>query len=109
LDFLSTQNEKAKAIAVLSKIYDFDRLNEEIDILSSALELDVCSKTTVGCLDVFRSKETRLAFFAGAGLQVNDGGKCQNPLKFLGGPNLTGIKNDSVVVTFHASLPVCFA
>jgi len=106
LDFLSTQNEKAKAIAVLSKIYDFDRLNEEIDILSSASELDVLSKTTVGCLDVFRSKEMRLAFFAGAGLQVNGGSKCQNLLKFLGGPNLTGIKNESVTITFLTSLPL---
>lgn len=60
---------------MLSKIYDFERLNEEIDILSSASELDVFSKTTAGYMDVFRSKEMRLAFFAGAGLQVNTGDK----------------------------------
>lgn len=68
--WLFRKNEKDKAIAVLSKIYGVDRLNEEIDILSSASELDIFSKTTVSCMDVFRSKEMRLAFFAGAGLQA---------------------------------------
>lgn len=47
-------------------------------MLSSASELDVLEKTTAGFMDVFRSKEMRLAFFAGAGLQVNSGDKLPN-------------------------------
>lgn len=64
------QNEKDKAIAVLSKIYDIARLEDEVDHLSAALEEEQQRKNTVRYLDVFRTKEIRLAFLAGAGLQV---------------------------------------
>nr|KJB71889.1 hypothetical protein B456_011G145900 [Gossypium raimondii] len=64
------QNEKDKAIAVLSKIYDIARLEDEVDHLSAALEEEQQRKHTVRYLDVFRTKEIRLAFLAGAGLQA---------------------------------------
>lgn len=69
--FLShLQKDKTEAISVLSRIYDPDRLEEEIDLLALASSEDLCSNQTVSYLDVFRSKEMRLAFFAGAGLQA---------------------------------------
>ncbi|PKU70594.1 Inositol transporter 1 [Dendrobium catenatum] len=73
--------DKAQAISVLSKIYDPDRLEEEIDLLALVSAEDLCSKKTVSYLDVFRSKEMRLAFFAGAGLQVT--GDSYEAFKFL--------------------------
>ncbi|KAJ6841489.1 inositol transporter 1 [Iris pallida] len=69
--WLYRRNEKAKAVAVLSKIYDSaERLEEEIDLLSVASSENIHSTSTISYLDVFRSKEMRLAFFAGAGLQA---------------------------------------
>lgn len=56
---------------MLEKIYDSDRLEEEIDQLAAVAMHDFQSRsTTVSYMDVFKSKEMRLAFFAGAGLQV---------------------------------------
>ncbi|MBA0749371.1 hypothetical protein Gogos_003314 [Gossypium gossypioides] len=68
--WLFMKNEKDKAIAVLSKIYDIARLEDEVDHLSAALEEEQQRKRTVRYLDVFRTKELRLAFLAGAGLQM---------------------------------------
>ncbi|KAK6266158.1 hypothetical protein QUC31_016995 [Theobroma cacao] len=68
--WLFMKNEKAKAIAVLSKIYDIARLEDEVDHLSAALEEERQRKRTVRYLDVFKRKEIRLAFLAGAGLQA---------------------------------------
>ena len=64
------QDEKAKAIAVLEQIYDSDRLEEEVDLLASSSMHEFQSNCTGSYLDIFRSKELRLAFYAGAGLQV---------------------------------------
>lgn len=64
------QGDQDKAIAVLSRIYDIARLEDEIDHLSNAAEEEKRKKNTVRYLDVFKTKEIRLAFFAGAGLQV---------------------------------------
>ena len=69
LDFL-VQDEKAKAIAVLEQIYGADRLEEEVDLLASASMQEYQPNCTGSYLDIFRLKELRLAFFAGAGLQV---------------------------------------
>lgn len=63
------QNEKVKAIEVLAKIYDYNCLEDEIDQLTVASEDDYQSKN-IRFWDVFKSKEIRLAFLAGAGLQV---------------------------------------
>jgi SP family myo-inositol transporter-like MFS transporter 13 len=63
------QDEKAQAIAVLEKIYDSDRLEEEVELLASSSMHEFQSDNT-SYLDVFKSKELRLAFFTGAGLQV---------------------------------------
>ncbi|KAF5728818.1 inositol transporter 1 isoform X1 [Tripterygium wilfordii] len=68
--WLFMKNDKAEAITVLSKIYGIARLEDEIDNLSAAAEEERQRKTTVRYLDVFKSKEIRLAFFAGAGLQA---------------------------------------
>ncbi|XP_038986794.1 inositol transporter 1-like isoform X1 [Phoenix dactylifera] len=68
--WLYLKNDKAKAIAVLAKIYDPDRLEEEIDMLAAASDDEVQPEKSVSYFDVFRVKEMRLAFFAGAGLQA---------------------------------------
>ncbi|RZC47528.1 hypothetical protein C5167_040469 [Papaver somniferum] len=68
--WLYMKNEKSEAIAVLSKIYDPDRLEVEVDLLSAALEEETLSENSVKYTDVFKSKEIRLAFLAGAGLQA---------------------------------------
>ncbi|XP_038898024.1 inositol transporter 1 [Benincasa hispida] len=68
--WLFMKDDKSKAISVLSKIYDFPRLEDEIDYLSSQLEEEKHKKKNVSYMDVFKSKEIRLAFLAGAGLQA---------------------------------------
>ncbi|XP_039120383.1 inositol transporter 1-like [Dioscorea cayenensis subsp. rotundata] len=68
--WLYMKNEKEQAVSVLSKIYDPDRLEEEKVLLSVASDENIESKDSAKYLDVFKSKEMRLAFFAGAGLQA---------------------------------------
>ncbi|XP_057958102.1 inositol transporter 1 isoform X2 [Malania oleifera] len=68
--WLYLKNDKAAAISVLSKIYDPSRLEEEIDQLSATSEGEGQNETPARYLDVFRTKEIRLAFIAGAGLQA---------------------------------------
>ncbi|CAA7405138.1 unnamed protein product [Spirodela intermedia] len=68
--WLFLKKDKSKAVSTLSKIYDSYRLEEEVGLLSMAYEMDIHQKNSVGYLDVFRSKEIRLAFIAGAGLQA---------------------------------------
>ncbi|XP_047066066.1 inositol transporter 1 [Lolium rigidum] len=68
--WLYRKDEKAKAIAVLEQIYDSDRLDEEVDLLASSSMHEFQSNCTGSYLDIFRSKELRLAFCAGAGLQA---------------------------------------
>ncbi|KAK9072507.1 hypothetical protein SSX86_008941 [Deinandra increscens subsp. villosa] len=68
--WLYMKKSKSEAIVVLSKIYDPFRLEEELDQLSSSLEEENQRKNAISYLDVFRIKEIRLAFFAGAGLQA---------------------------------------
>lgn len=55
---------------MLSKIYDVARLEDEIDYLNTQLEEEHQKKKDVSYWDVFKTKEMRLAFLAGAGLQV---------------------------------------
>lgn len=64
------QGEKDKALAVLSKIYDPIRLEDEIDNLADAAEQDL-TRRKASLWDVFGNKERRLAFFVGGGLQVS--------------------------------------
>uniref|UniRef100_A0A5B7B733 Putative inositol transporter 1 n=1 Tax=Davidia involucrata TaxID=16924 RepID=A0A5B7B733_DAVIN len=68
--WLYLKKDKSEAVAVLSKIYDPYRLEEEIDQLSAASEEESQRKNAVRYWDVFRLKEIRLAFLAGAGLQA---------------------------------------
>ncbi|KAL2507274.1 Inositol transporter 1 [Forsythia ovata] len=68
--WLYMKKDKSEAIVVLSKIYDPYRLEEEIDQLAAALEEERQRKSVVRYSDVFKVKEIRLAFFAGAGLQA---------------------------------------
>uniref|UniRef100_A0A1D1XDD2 Putative inositol transporter 1 n=2 Tax=Anthurium amnicola TaxID=1678845 RepID=A0A1D1XDD2_9ARAE len=68
--WLFLKKDKVEAVSVLAKIYDPYRLEEEIGLLSMASKTDIQPKNSVGYLDVFKSKEIRLAFFAGAGLQA---------------------------------------
>ncbi|KAK1294425.1 Inositol transporter 1 [Acorus calamus] len=68
--WLFLKKDKSEAVSVLAKIYDPDRLEEEIDLLSIAYEGGIQSKHGARYRDVFKSKEIRLAFLAGAGLQA---------------------------------------
>ncbi|KAI4374222.1 hypothetical protein MLD38_012241 [Melastoma candidum] len=68
--WLYMKGDKTKAIAVLSKIYAPDRLEDEIEHLSSQVAEEYQRKKTGRYTDVFKSKELRLAFLAGAGLQA---------------------------------------
>ncbi|KAL5702684.1 Integrin alpha chain-like protein (Alpha-int1) [Ranunculus cassubicifolius] len=68
--WLYMKNEKSKAIAVLAKIYETDRLEEEIDQLSVASE-EESRKSNVRYWDVFRTKEIRLAFLAGLQMRTH--------------------------------------
>ncbi|XP_022861964.1 inositol transporter 1-like [Olea europaea var. sylvestris] len=68
--WLYLKKDKSKAIVVLSKIYDPYRLEEEINQLATTLEEERQRKSVVRYSDVFKVKEIRLAFFAGAGLQA---------------------------------------
>ncbi|XP_076884882.1 inositol transporter 1-like [Bidens hawaiensis] len=68
--WLYMKKSKSEAIVVMSKIYDPFRLEEELDQLSTALEEEKQRKNAISYMDVFRVKEIRLAFFAGAGLQA---------------------------------------
>nr|CAN80958.1 hypothetical protein VITISV_021969 [Vitis vinifera] len=67
--WLYLKGNKSQAISVLSKIYDPERLEDEIDQLAAAAEEERQRKNAVRYRDVFKSKEMRLAFLAGAGLQ----------------------------------------
>ncbi|EXB68669.1 putative inositol transporter 1 [Morus notabilis] len=68
--WLFIKDKKDEAVSVLSKIYDFPRLEDEIDYLNSQLEEERQKKKDVSYWDVFKTKEIRLAFIAGAGLQA---------------------------------------
>ncbi|XP_068646335.1 inositol transporter 1-like [Aristolochia californica] len=69
--WLFLKHKQAEAIAVLEQIYDPERLEEEIDQLSLISEEECHStKSSNRYRDVFMTKEIRLAFFAGAGLQA---------------------------------------
>ncbi|CAH9108886.1 unnamed protein product [Cuscuta europaea] len=68
--WLYMKSDKSEATVVLSKIYDPYRLEEEIVLLATALEEETFKKNAVRYTDILRSKELRLAFFAGAGLQA---------------------------------------
>ncbi|KAK7310320.1 hypothetical protein RJT34_07766 [Clitoria ternatea] len=67
--WLFSKNRKEEAITVLANIYDFDRLEDEVALLTTQSEQDH-QKRDIRYLDVFKSKEIRLAFLAGAGLQA---------------------------------------
>nr|XP_048328640.1 uncharacterized protein LOC107415127 isoform X2 [Ziziphus jujuba var. spinosa] len=66
--WLFIKSDKAKAISVLCKIYEFPRLEDEIAYLSSQLE-DLQQKEEVSYWDVFRRTDIRLAFLANVRLQ----------------------------------------
>ncbi|GAB2233290.1 hypothetical protein Drorol1_Dr00002509 [Drosera rotundifolia] len=68
--WLYMKQEKSRAITVLAKIYGPCRLEDEINHLAATLEEEQSRKTSVTYCDVFRNKEIRLAFLAGAGLQA---------------------------------------
>ncbi|CAL1404673.1 unnamed protein product [Linum trigynum] len=68
--WLFMQNEDTKAIAILARIYDIDRLEDEIEHLSASSLEDRKEENAVTYFDVFKTKEIRLAFLAGAGLQA---------------------------------------
>ncbi|XP_058102381.1 inositol transporter 1-like [Magnolia sinica] len=67
--WLYLKKDKSEAIKVLEKIYSPIRLEEELDQLSVASEEEAQSRN-IRYLDVFKTKEIRIAFLAGAGLQL---------------------------------------
>ncbi|KAI9115160.1 hypothetical protein K1719_014173 [Acacia pycnantha] len=68
--WLLMQNRKDEAVSVISKIYDTDRLEDEVEYCCAQLEEELEKQSRVRYLDVFKTKEIRLAFLAGAGLQA---------------------------------------
>ncbi|KNA22965.1 hypothetical protein SOVF_029090 [Spinacia oleracea] len=67
--WLYMKGEKAKAVAVLSNIYDPFRLEDEVDGLASAAEEEL-SRKKASVWDVFGNRERRHAFLVGGGLQA---------------------------------------
>ncbi|GLT34226.1 hypothetical protein SLA2020_087520 [Shorea laevis] len=65
--WLFMKDDKNKAISVLSRIYDLARLEDEVEHLTAALE-EESQKSVIRYSDVFKIKEIRIAFLAGAGL-----------------------------------------
>ncbi|XP_052172363.1 inositol transporter 1 [Diospyros lotus] len=68
--WLYLKKDKFEATVVLSNIYDPFRLEMELDQLALALEEERRRENSVSYWDAFKSKEIRLAFLAGAGLQA---------------------------------------
>lgn len=68
--WLFTKNRKNEAVDVISKIYDFARLEDEVDFLTAQSEQERQRRNNIKFTDVFKSKEIRLAFLVGAGLQA---------------------------------------
>ncbi|CAJ1977793.1 unnamed protein product [Sphenostylis stenocarpa] len=68
--WLFIKNRQEEAISVLAKIYDFARLEDEVNLLTIQSERDSQKWNNIRYRDVFKSKEIRLAFLAGAGLQA---------------------------------------
>lgn len=64
------QNRKDEAISVLSNIYNYERLEDEVNYLTAVSEQEMQKRKNIRYMDVFRSTEIRTAFFVGAGLQV---------------------------------------
>ena len=57
-------------MTTLTKIYDYERLEDEVEYLTNLAEQERHRRSQVKYMDVFKSKEIRAAFFVGAGLQV---------------------------------------
>ncbi|XP_058774510.1 inositol transporter 1-like [Vicia villosa] len=68
--WLYINNRENDAIIVLGKIYDSDRLEDEVALLTAQSEQDRRKRDDVRFRHVFKSKEIRLAFLAGGGLQA---------------------------------------
>ncbi|KAK7358042.1 hypothetical protein VNO80_17341 [Phaseolus coccineus] len=68
--WLFMKNRKNEGVDVLSKIYDIDRLEDEVDFLTTLSEQDRQRRKNIKFGDVFKSKEVKLAFLVGAGLQA---------------------------------------
>ena len=68
--FPNVQNKRDEAIAVLSKIYNYERLEDEVEYLTALSEKERNKRKDIKYSDVFKLKEIRHAFFVGAGLQV---------------------------------------
>lgn len=64
------QNRRNEAVSVLTKIYNYERLEDEVDYLTNLAEQESQKRKQIKYTDVFKSKEIRAAFFVGAGLQV---------------------------------------
>ena len=67
---LIVQDRQNEAVNVLSKIFDFARLEDEVEFLRIQSEEDHEKTKEIKYWDVFKHKQIRLAFIAGAGLQV---------------------------------------
>ena len=68
--WLFIKNRKNEAVHVLSNIYDFARLEDEVDFLTTQSDQERQRRNSIKFGDVFKSKEIKLALLVGAGLQV---------------------------------------
>ena len=64
------KNKRDEAVAVLTKIYNYERLEDEVEYLTVLSEQKRNKRKDIKYSDVFKSKEIRHAFFVGAGLQA---------------------------------------
>ncbi|KAL5076024.1 hypothetical protein RYX36_015008 [Vicia faba] len=68
--WLFLKNRKEEAISVLFNIYTYERLEDEVNYLTDVSEQEIYKRKNIRYMDVFRSKEIRIAFFVGGGLQA---------------------------------------
>ncbi|CAI8598006.1 unnamed protein product [Vicia faba] len=68
--WLLLKNRKEEAISVLFNIYTYERLEDEVNYLTDVSEQEIYKRKNIRYTDVFRSKEIRIAFFVGGGLQA---------------------------------------
>ncbi|KAG4919944.1 hypothetical protein JHK84_057258 [Glycine max] len=68
--WLFIKNRKNEAVHVLSNIYDFARLEDEVDFLTTQSDQERQRRNSIKFGDVFKSKEIKLALLVGAGLQA---------------------------------------
>jgi len=85
------QDDKPKAIAILSKIYDVARLQDEIDHLSVTGEDECQKRNDVKISDVFKSKRNQTCISCWGWTSGKGSGKPPYLLNYTAGLRMTDI------------------